>query len=144
MRCRGGGGQWGEGRNRSRLQEPELPGGINGPLNVLRRRIMRLDARSQCHQGADLVIGETGCIAPVEAFSPHRAAARASLNDHTLIAETTFNDLEGLGRYDEVIGIGRTGDNRLAQSWIGIDDGLMTPAGERIGSEENTRNRSFN
>ena len=61
---------------------------------------MRLDVRSQFHKSTDLVIGETGCVASVEAFSPHRAAARASLDDHTLIAETTFNDLAGSGRDD--------------------------------------------
>src|SRR5437588_11507236 len=104
---------------------------------------MRLNARSQFHQGADLVIGETGCVTSVEAFSPHRAAACASLDDHTLIAETAFNDLAGSGRDDEVIGIGGTGDNRLAQTWIGIDDRLTTPAGERVSGEEDTRNRSL-
>ena len=42
-----------------------------------------------------------------------------------------------------MIGVGGTGDNRLAQTRIGIDDRLTTPAGERVSGEEDTRNRSL-
>src|SRR3989440_8691818 len=80
----------------------------------------------------------------MEAFSRHRPAAGVPFDDHTFITETPFNDLAGSGRDDEVIGVGGTGDNRLAQSRIGIDDRLTTPAGERVSGEEDTRNRGLN
>src|SRR2546421_12275136 len=80
----------------------------------------------------------------MEAFSRHRPAAGVPFDDHTFITETPFNDLAGSGRDDEVIGVGGTGDNRLAQTWIGIDDRLTTPAGERVSGEEDTRNRGLN
>src|SRR2546421_12493327 len=79
----------------------------------------------------------------MEAFSRHRPAAGVPFDDHTFITETPFNDLAGSGHDDEVIGVGGTGDNRLAQTWIGIDDGLTTPASERVSGEEDTCNRSL-
>src|SRR5215211_2843999 len=65
-----------------------------------------------------------------------RASACNSPYGHLLVAQASLNDLTGSGLDDEVVGVDRTGDNRLAQTGAGVDHGLVTPTGERIGGEE--------
>src|SRR6266571_2241551 len=104
---------------------------------------MRFDLRSQCCQGADLLVGEAGFVEARAGFSACGITALTPSDDDPLIPETPLNDLGGRSIDDEMIRIGRPGDNRFTQARIGIDDRLTPFASERISREEDTRDRSF-
>src|SRR2546421_9911066 len=66
------------------------------------------------------------------------ATAGQSTNEQSLLSQATLDDLSAVGIDDKVIRSDRAGDNRFTQAGVGIDNGLMTPTGERIGGKEDT------
>src|SRR5947209_6475250 len=59
-------------------------------------------------------------------------------NKQALLSQATLDDLSAVGIDDKVIGSDRAGDNRFTEAGTGINNGLMTPTGERIGGKEDT------
>src|SRR3989442_8440650 len=93
IRRRCAGRQWKEGRDRSCLQEPEVSGGINGPLGILRCSIMGFNLGSQRSRSAYLVIGKAGLVAACSLLDALCATSWRCLNHHPLVAEAALDNL---------------------------------------------------
>jgi hypothetical protein len=61
---------------------------------------------------------------------------RGGLDDNVLVTQASLDDLAAGGTHDEVVWVGRTGDNRLSQTGIRLHHALPALASERVGSEE--------
>src|SRR5205823_10742747 len=112
--------------------KPELPQGINGPLNILRRSILRFNPPSQCGKCTYLLIGETCLCIATGQLNLLRPTTSTSPNGKELLPQMSPGDLTGGGMHLEVIGIDRAGDDRLTKAGTGIDHCLPTTPGQWV------------
>src|SRR2546425_2704742 len=99
---------------------------------------MRLDPRSKFGQRTNLLIRETSGIALRRSFDTPRTAACGCLNEKALVTQAALDDLASERSDNEVIGVDHARDNGLTQARTGVDDRLMSLAGQRVGGEEHS------
>jgi hypothetical protein len=73
-----------------------------------------LDPRPQIRHLADLSVFEAGSLPTIGQLEALRSTAFGRSNGHAFVPKTTLDDLAGEGVHDEVVGVDRTRDHRLA------------------------------
>ena len=110
--------------------------GVDGPLDVLRRAEVLLDARPQGGERAQLVVGQAEPVLRRGRLDAHRAAAGTGPDGQPLVSPAPVHDGAAVGVDDDVVGVDRAGHHRLAETGAGVDDGAAAPARDRVGGEQ--------
>src|SRR5690348_11071778 len=92
-------------RNRARLEQKNLTGGINCPLDILGCSIMRFDLCSKLCQRTELGIREAGSGGLPWLLDAPRPTAGDCLDDHPLVAQAALDDFTSRGSDHEMVGI---------------------------------------